>query len=82
MKRVHYRQLRSQITSLKERHRRTEQTIMRVQRTAAGNSLFEHTSREELLASMYSSQRRDQEHILILEAEIESLDSLIVREAG
>ncbi len=82
MKRLQYRQLRAQITSLKERYTRTEQIIARVQRYAADNPVFEHTSRDALVASMHSSQRRDLEHILILEAEIESLGSHLVRVAG
>ncbi len=82
MQRVNHHDIHAQITTLKERHRRTEQTIARVQRYAPDNPVFEHTSRDELVASMHSSQRRDHEHILILEAELNALYTEQVRYVG
>ncbi len=71
----HRRKLRTEITRLKAHLRRDDQAIAQVERHDLDNPLFASTNREQLLAMMYARQRRNQERLGLLEAQLAALDT-------
>ncbi|WP_110519992.1 hypothetical protein [Herpetosiphon llansteffanensis] len=72
---LHRRKLRAQITRLKAHIRRDELAIAQIERHAPDNPLFQHTSRAALIAVIDARQQRQQERLLLLEAQLIAFDA-------
>lgn len=70
---LHRRKLRVQIERLQAHLRRDDHAIAQIERHDPDNPLFKNTSREALLAVIYTRQQRNQERIAALEAQLAAL---------